>query len=134
MPRVLVIDDDVHQTRVLEARLQAAGLEVLAVNDAHTATEIVFGFRPNVILLDINMPSYSGLEFHDCLQRVDRGKDIPVVYLTGHDNWVHREQARRQNAFAFLPKPYEASVLLETIRDALKSAGSHVRMPEETAT
>jgi len=117
--KVLVVDDDAHITHALETRLCWEGFEVLSVNDAHQAAELVFGFRPDVVVLDIDMPSYTGLEFHACLTKVERGRSIPVIYLTGNGNRTNRAQARRQNAFAFMTKPYEASSLVEVLQGAI---------------
>jgi len=137
MPRILVVDDDVPLTRALERRLQAAGFDVRTVNHARAAAAVVFQYRPDLVLLDIEMPSYTGLEFHECLRGSDRGRGIPIVYMTGHDCSIYREQAREQGASGFLAKPYEASTLLDTVRETLvgfADVHSHSRTPEPVQT
>ncbi len=107
-------------------RLKQADFNVRSATSADAAAEIVFRMHPDLILLDINMEGYSGLEFHECLRITERGRRIPVVYISGQDNPIHRENARKQEAAGFVIKPYCPFEIIELINEILaaKSAVS----------
>jgi len=119
MPKALIVDDDTGLTTALAVRLRSAGFEAFTANCADDASTIALRERPNVILLDIDMPVYSGLEFQACLKFSDRGRRIPVIILSGLDSDINRRTAYQQGAAAFVSKPFEWPSLLDTIHSVL---------------
>ena len=119
MPKILVVDDDRPSALALTVRLRAAGFEVLTAEDAESASTLALRERPDLMLLDIDMPRYSGLELHECLQFSERGRRIPVIYVSGDDSVTNRMLAQQQGARGFVAKPYEASQLIRTIECVL---------------
>lgn len=115
LARILLVDGDEVSLRVLEMRLRAAGFEVITAGDAHEGAELAVKLRPDLIILDADMPSYSGLELHECLQFSDRVKRVPVVYLTATQSDSARSHAFQQGARAFISKPYVPARLIKTI-------------------
>ncbi len=77
--RILVVDDDKALTQAMAVRLRHAGFEVSVCNSAHEASDIVVRYHPSVIILDIDMPGYTGPEFHQCLRGCVRSKIILVL-------------------------------------------------------
>ncbi|UCE59784.1 MAG: response regulator [Phycisphaerales bacterium] len=120
MPKVLIVDNDKSLTLALSVRLLAAGFEVHTANNAHDASKVALRERPDLIVLDIDMPSYSGIELHQCFQFSERAKDIPVVYLSGRDSATDRRAAVEHGAKAFIAKPYDAEVLISTLHTILE--------------
>lgn len=116
MPTVIVVDDDEAIRKALSIRLGTAGFSVITCEHPHAAQPLVLHHRPDLLVLDIEMPRYSGLEFHECLAFSSRGRSIPVLYLTGKDGWDYRLRARKQGAAAFVTKPYDPEELVETVR------------------
>lgn len=121
MPVIFILDDDAHLRHGLSLRLQSAGFEVLAATHPEAALSVVLHNRPDLILLDIDMPRFSGLDFHECLRATDRGRNIPIIYLSGAGSPPNRQDAFRQGARAFVAKPYNPDELLATIRGVLEA-------------
>ena len=123
MTRILIVDDDRTMVLALSVRLRKTGLEVLTCHSAHEAPQIVLRERPDAILLDIDMPHFTGLELHECLRLAERTRRIPVIYVSGSVSPIDRQVALRQGAKAFLVKPFETQALLDTIRSVLHGQG-----------
>lgn len=120
MTKVMIVDDDRALTVALSVRLSAEGFDVRTSHSAHDAVARVLHERPDVILLDVDMPSYTGPEFHQFLQLTERARGIPVVYMTGHDTEGNRRTAIEQGAATFLTKPFEIPHLLSVLREAAR--------------
>lgn len=82
MPRVLVIEDDAVNRMLLECQLEDLGCEIDRAPDGAVGLEMVQLVRPDVIVLDLNMPQVGGLAFLRTLRGMARGADIPVVVVT----------------------------------------------------
>ena len=85
--RVLIVDDSELAARLLKAELEQAGFAIDYARDAETATSLVLkrATRPDLVLLDVNMPGVSGPQFCRFLKRNDRFKSIKVVLCSGED-------------------------------------------------
>lgn len=85
--RVLVVDDSEIAGRMLKAELEQAGFEVLFAADVETATGFLLKrqTRPDLVLLDINMPKVNGAQFCRFIKKNDRFRSIKVVFCTGTD-------------------------------------------------
>jgi twitching motility two-component system response regulator PilH len=121
--RILIVDDDRTMVLALSVRLRKTGLEVLTCHNAYEAPQIVLRERPDAILLDIDMPHFTGLEVHECLRLAERSRRIPVIYVSGSISPIDRQVALRQGAKAFLVKPFETQALLDTIHTVLNEHG-----------
>lgn len=108
--------------------LSGAGYEVLDFGDAHKAIEVLKALSPLQIvraclLLDVRMPTMSGLQVHDALiEHGVTGRDarpaLPVVYMTGHGDVPLAVQAMEKGAVTFLEKPFEESALESALKRA----------------
>jgi len=85
--RVLIVDDSEIAARLLEAELERAGFEILYAPDVETATSLILkrATRPDLMLLDINMPKVSGPQFCRFLKKNDRFRSIKVVFCSGEN-------------------------------------------------
>lgn len=119
-PKILVVDDDKGLTLVLTVRLRSAGFVVEVCNSAVEASGAAVKMQPDVILLDVEMPSFTGLELHQCFQCASRLKDTPVVYLSGRQADSGQRMAMEQGAHAFVAKPYDPERLIAVLRGAIR--------------
>jgi len=85
--RVLIVDDSEIAARLLEAELERAGFEIFYAPDVETATSLILkrATRPDLMLLDINMPKVSGPQFCRFLKKNDRFRSIKVVFCSGEN-------------------------------------------------
>lgn len=118
----MIIDDDAALRRGMSVRLRAAGYTVLSAAHPDAALGLVLRERPDAILLDIEMPGFNGLDFHQCLRVTERAREIPVIYVSGRRTPSHVEDAFRQGARAFISKPYDPQELLAVVNGVLAAA------------
>jgi CheY-like chemotaxis protein len=113
--KILLADDSVTAQNMGRKILSDAGYEVVTVNNGSAALKKILEQKPDLIVLDVYMPGYSGLEV---CQRVKENKEtarIPVLLTVGKLEPFKPEEARRAKADAFVVKPFEASELLAAI-------------------
>jgi CheY-like chemotaxis protein len=113
--KILLADDSVTAQNMGRKILTDAGYEVVTVNNGSAALKKITDERPAVIVLDVYMPGYSGLEV---CQRVKDGKDtagIPVLLTVGKLEPFKQDDARKVHADAFIIKPFEATELLAAL-------------------
>ena len=113
--KILLADDSVTAQNMGRKILTDAGYEVVAVNNGSAALKKIVEQKPDLIVLDVYMPGYSGLEV---CQRIKENREtarIPVLLTVGKLEPFKPEEARRARADAFVVKPFEASELLTAI-------------------
>jgi CheY-like chemotaxis protein len=114
--RILLADDSPHAQRMGERILREEGFEVVTVTDGETAILRLDDAMPDVVLADVFLPSRSGYDLCRHIRQDPRHQHAGVVLIAGLLEPVDEEEARRCGADAVLKKPFEASVVLETIR------------------
>ena len=116
-PTVFVVDDDPSVRRGLERLLRTAGHRVESFASAREFLERPEHEGPRCLVLDVRMPGQSGLDLHDRL--VASGRDIPVIFITGHADVPMAVRAMKAGAVDFLSKPFDDAELLGAARQAL---------------
>ena len=111
---VLVVEDQLQVRRVLESALTQAGATVLVAEDGEEALEVVRARRPDLILLDLYMPSMNGWQFLEQLPSAGRQPPPPVVLQTSADDYPSLQRARRLGVAAYVSKPFRMNEVLET--------------------
>ena len=115
---VFVVDDDPSVRRGLERLLRTAGHHVESFASAREFLERPEHDGPRCLVLDVRMPGQSGLDLHDRL--VASGRDIPVIFITGHADVPMAVRAMKAGAVDFLSKPFDDAELLGAARQALE--------------
>ncbi len=104
--RVLIVDDSEIVARLLQEELEAKGFAIQYAPDAETATSIILkrATRPDLILLDVNMPKVNGAQFCRFVKRNDRFRSIKVVFCTGESREKVAALARECGADGYILK------------------------------
>ncbi len=116
-PLLSVVDDDESVRESLPDLLRELGFAARAFSSAQEFLSSDDLNATSCLILDVAMPGMSGLDLQQELQR--RGKEIPIIFITGQKDEDIRKQAFRQGAVKFLYKPFSDSALLEAVNAAL---------------
>ncbi|MDH3779203.1 MAG: response regulator, partial [Gammaproteobacteria bacterium] len=122
-PLALVVDDSITVRRVTERFLHRSGLRVETAKDGLDAISVMQDHKPDVILLDIEMPRMDGYEFASHVRNDPRVADVPIIMITSRVGDKHRARAIELGVNDYLGKPYQDSQLLEAIRRQLEERG-----------
>jgi CheY-like chemotaxis protein len=115
--KVLLVDDEPDIRRIGELSLRrVGGWDVAMAANGADAVALVASFRPDVILLDVMMPSMDGPQTLAALRRVPEGADVPIIFVTAK---VQRDEVARLlglGAIGVVSKPFDPMTLPEEIR------------------
>ena len=106
MRQVWVVDDDKEMNEAIGLMLKVLDCEVTSFHSARAAAQrLLTGKRPQLLLLDINMPEVSGLDLLEFLRRRPEGKELPIVILSSETEEGTVDKAFRLGADAYIRKP-----------------------------
>ena len=111
----LVVDDSITVRRVTQRLLERNGMRVLTARDGMDAITVMQDARPDVILLDIEMPRMDGYQFATHVRNDPRVADVPIIMITSRSSEKHRARAIEVGVNDYLSKPYQESQLLAAI-------------------
>ena len=121
LPVVLVVDDDISVRESLELLVSSAGWSVETFASAEDFLARSRKLVPSCLLLDISMPGLNGLELQ---KRVAvECPEMPIIFITGHGDVPKTVQAMKGGAVEFLTKPFDDTVLIDAVQQALKYSG-----------
>jgi EAL domain-containing protein (putative c-di-GMP-specific phosphodiesterase class I) len=133
--RVLIVDDREANVRLLQAMLSAAGVsEIEGLTDARLTVERVLEFRPDILLLDLHMPSMDGVSVLAALRdALPADTFLPVVVLTADVSPGARERALAAGAKDFLTKPIDRLEVLLRVSNLLETRALYLRVHSDRA-
>lgn len=114
--KVLIVDDDPVQLKLLNGTLSANGFEVLTAAEAADGLQMAIDQEPDLIILDVMMPVINGYNFCHLLKSEEKQKHIPIIMATSRDEKEDVEIGLESGADAYLTKPIDSAKLLETIK------------------
>jgi two-component system KDP operon response regulator KdpE len=123
--RILCVEDDPEMRAFLLAQLRVRGFQVQAVTDGAQAIDRAAIFQPQLVLLDLTLPTLDGLAF---LRRLREWSRAPVIVLSAHDEEPVKVKALDQGADDYLTKPFSLNELLARVRVALRRADETERL------
>lgn len=116
---VLIVDDSPTETFVLTEILKRHGFEVINAQNADQGLSLARDRHPDLVLMDVVMPGLNGFQATRQLARDPDTASIPVVMVSTKSQETDRVWALRQGARAYLTKPVDERLLLQTIRQVL---------------
>ena len=112
---VLVIDDEAAMRLLCRVNLEAEGMDVLEAVEGDGGIELAKSERPDVIVLDVMLPGLDGWQVAEELQRDERTRAIPIVFLTGSAELSERLRELGSGA-AVVTKPFDPGDLVDLVR------------------
>lgn len=120
MPKVLVIDDEQNLQKLVRVNLSARGYQVIAASDGKRGLKLAQLEHPDLILLDLLMPSISGWDVLTALKADPKLQKVPVVILTAAVREGEEGKARGIGASGYLVKPFGIDELLHHVEQVLR--------------
>lgn len=118
-PRILLVDDDLKNSMLLTRFIEAEGYEVIYAENGRAGLEMYREFRPDLILLDINMPELDGFEMAGIIRKTDRR--VIIFFLTDRTDKVDRLHGFSLKGNDYIPKPFYPEELIARIQERFAS-------------
>ena len=118
---VLIVDDNNHLRDILGTILRFYGYEILEAATGAQAIEKAFSAKPNLILLDFDLPDIAGLDTAIAIKRNPITADIPIIGCSASTEMELRKEALRAGMVEFLEKPIQAAVIAAKIQKFISS-------------
>jgi len=118
-PIIMVVDDSITIRKVTERMLGRHNMKVITAKDGVDAVSQLQDIKPDVMLLDIEMPRMDGYEVATHIRNDSRLKDLPIIMITSRSGAKHREKAMAIGVNKYLGKPYQEDDLVENINELL---------------
>ncbi|MFH1046129.1 MAG: response regulator [Candidatus Omnitrophota bacterium] len=114
--KILIVDDEPQLVEMLSIRLEASGYKVIAAGDGQEGFDKARSENPDLIILDLMLPKMDGYKVCALLKKDARYKKIPIILFTAKAQDEDRKLGQEVGADAYLAKPFEPSLLLETLK------------------
>lgn len=115
MARILYVEDNHQNMRLVRKILRHAGYEVLEAPDGLTGVDVALNEAPDLILMDVNLPDIDGLEATARIKSAAHTARTPVIALTANAMVGDREKILEAGCDGYLPKPVSKGELIETV-------------------
>jgi two-component system cell cycle response regulator DivK len=117
--RILIVEDNKFDARLLTDILESRGYEILLTGDGLEAIDLAFVSLPDLILMDIQLPDISGLEVTRRLKGDKRSRRIPIIAVTAFAMGWHEREALDSGCDAYISKPIAIQGFLSTVESFL---------------
>ncbi len=117
---VMVVDDSVTVRKVTSRLLERQGMDVILAKDGVEAVAMLQERRPDIMLLDIEMPRMDGFEVARQIRHDERLANLPIVMISSRTGAKHQERAEELGVNRFLGKPFQENELLATIEELVR--------------
>ncbi|NQD35799.1 response regulator [Permianibacter sp. IMCC34836] len=119
LPLALVVDDSITVRKVTARLLERHNYRVLTAKDGVDAVNVLHDHKPDIMLLDVEMPRMDGFELAGIVRHDDRLKDVPIIMITSRTGDKHRARAEEIGVNRYLGKPFNEVELLNTMSQLL---------------
>ena len=115
--RILIVDDDLHIREVIRVALKKAGMSVVEARDGKEALTRFANDRPDLIVLDIGMPEFDGL---DVCREIRKSSDVPILFLSARDEEIDRVLGLEIGGDDYVTKPFSPRELVARVNVILR--------------
>jgi DNA-binding response OmpR family regulator len=121
--KILMVEDEATVRGLLKDLMQMHGYEFIEAEDGKKGLDEARKHKPDMILLDVNMPKMNGFEVLEQLKKDKKTQNIPVIMLTTRD--THDDMAHGMELYAekYIPKPFDTAMLMLEINKSFQSMG-----------
>ncbi|MDU2064809.1 MAG: response regulator transcription factor [Sporomusaceae bacterium] len=131
--KILIVDDEENIRELVKYNLERSGFLTVECGDGLAALELVKKEKPNLVLLDLMLPSLDGLEVCRALKQNQDTTAIPIIMLTAKDEEVDKVLGLELGADDYLTKPFSARELIARIKAVLRRSGKEPAASGELA-
>jgi CheY-like chemotaxis protein len=121
--RVLVVDDNLTNLKLIEYLLRSKGYDVSTAVDAESAQQEVRARKPDLVLMDLQLPGMDGLELTRRLKQDPATRHIVILAVTAYAMKGDEERARSAGCDGYIPKPIDTRLLPKLVAQHLQEAG-----------
>ncbi len=129
--KILIVEDNPQNMRLMEMTLKAKAYTLVKATDGEEALDVAIRERPDLIIMDIQLPKLNGLEVTGRLRRVAGFKDIPIIAITAYAMKGDKERSIEAGCDAYIPKPIntrELPALIAKMLQGRKQEGTQPQM------
>ena len=119
-PKVLIVDDDASNIRVLVEILRELFTTQVALNTESAQNILIEGYKPDIILLDIIMPGVSGYDFCRKLKKDKQYKAIPIIFISSLSEEDDESKGLELGAVDYIKKPFSGPLVKARIKNHLE--------------
>ena len=118
--KILIVEDNPPNMRLMEMTLRLKGYELLQATDGEEALNMAIREKPDLIIMDLNLPKVSGLEVTKRLRQMPAFNHTPIIAVTAHAMKGDKEKIIEVGCDAYLPKPINTHQLPRVVADMLR--------------
>jgi two-component system cell cycle response regulator DivK len=122
MTKILYVEDNPDNVYMLTRRLKKKGFELIIAGDGQEGIDKAIEERPDLILMDLSLPTMDGWTATAKIKKIDEVKDIPIIALSAHAMPEHRDRAIKAGCSDYDTKPVDIKRLLDKI-------GQYIELP-----
>jgi chemosensory pili system protein ChpA (sensor histidine kinase/response regulator) len=126
---IVVVDDSISVRKFVGRMLEKAGYRVILAADGLEASEVIAHSGCHLVLTDLEMPRMNGYELMAHLRQDPATRQIPVMVVTSRAGAKHRDRAMKDGAVAFLTKPVQEDLLIETVEQLIGEDRNAITQP-----
>jgi DNA-binding response OmpR family regulator len=127
--KILVVDDETKITDVLRLYLERDGFQVLSASNGNQAIDKATSYKPDLIILDLNLPDIDGLEV---CRTIRKQSNVPIIMLTGRGEEVDKIVGLELGADDYVTKPFSAREIVARVKAVLRRQAPGATAPEKT--
>lgn len=120
MPKILVVDDSPTILRIVETSLLDLDFEILQARDGLQALKIVKEQEPDIIILDVMLPIYTGYQVCQLLKKSPKFSNTPIILLTAKTGAIDKLKGKMARADLYLTKPFSKEDLIKSVNNLLR--------------